>query len=70
MLIQKIEIKTPIRKTSPRIKRYLNQSSSSCQLSPNNDNNNINKLPFLFNDTKIKKDSIKYVMVLPQLLLK
>ena len=60
MLIQKIEIKTPIRKTSPRIKRYLNQSSSSCQLSPNNDNNNINKLPFLFNDTKIKKDSIKF----------
>ena len=59
MLIQKIEIKKQNRKTSPRIKRYLNHSSSSCQLTSTHDYNNISNLPYLSNDTKIKKDSIK-----------
>ena len=59
MLIQKIEIKKQNRKTSPRIKRYLNHSSSSCQLTSTHDYNNISNLPYLSNDIKIKKDSIK-----------
>ena len=64
MLIQKIEIKNPIKKTSPRIKK-LNHSSSSCQITSNHDynTNRLFNLPYLSNDTKIKKDSIKLTHV-------
>ena len=59
MLIQKIEIKNQNKKTSPRIKKNLSHSSSSCQLTSAHDYNNIYNLPYLLNDTKIKKESIK-----------
>ena len=61
MLVQKIEIKNPIKKTSPKIKRNLNHSNSSCQITSNYEynSNKLFNLPYLSNDTKIKKDSIK-----------
>ena len=59
MIIQKIEIKNQNKKTSPRIKKYLDHSSSSCQLTSTHDYNNICNLPYLSNDTKIRKESIK-----------
>ena len=61
MLIQKIEIQNPIKKSSPRINRKLNHSSSSCQITSNHEytTNKLFNLPYLSHDTKIKKDSIK-----------
>ena len=60
MIIQKIDIKNPIRETSPKVKAKLTHSSSSCQLSSNNDFNNILNLPYIqTNDSKLKNDSIK-----------
>ena len=59
MFIQKIEIKNPIKDTSPKVKGKLAHSSSSCQLTSNQDNSKNNFLPYLSNDIKIKKDSIK-----------
>ena len=60
MLIQKIEIKSPIEKSSPRIRRNLNHSDSTCQFTSTHDsNNNIFNLPKLPNDSRIKNESIK-----------
>ena len=60
MLIQKIEIKSPIEKSSPRIRRNLNHSNSICQFTSTLDsNNNIFNLPKLPNDSRIKNESIK-----------
>ena len=59
MLIQKIEIKKPFKNESPKVKGKLTHSSSSCQITSTPDYNNINILPYLSNDIKIKKDSIK-----------
>ena len=58
MLIQKIDIQKPI-SSLPKPKPKLSHSSSSCQLSPNNDLNKIYNLPYISNDTKIKKDLVK-----------
>lgn len=56
MIIQKIEISNP-KKETPKLKIKLNHSTSSCNLSLNNNNKMLN-LPLLLNDNKIKKDSI------------
>ena len=58
MLIQKIEIQKPNNSFS-KAKKKLTHSSSSCQLQPNKGLNKLYNLPFLPNDTKIKKDLIK-----------
>ena len=66
MFIQKVEIRTPINDNSQKIKyktktkSKLTHSSSSCNLSSNQEFNIINNLPYILsNDTKLKKDSMR-----------
>lgn len=56
MIIQKLEVRHP-KKESPKFKMKLHHSTSSCNLSLNNNNRMLN-LPVILNDNKFKKDSI------------
>ena len=56
MIIQKLEVRHQ-KKESPKFKMKLNHSTSSCNLSLNN-NNRMLYLPVILNDNKFKKDSI------------
>lgn len=53
MIIQKLEVRHQ-KKESPKFKMKLNHSTSSCNLSLNN-NNRMLYLPVILNDNKFKK---------------
>ena len=58
MFIQKLDIKKPVRESSPKFKNKLSKSCSSCNLSTSDNLSQIYSLPYISNDSKINKDSV------------